>query len=191
MDKIKKANMNIVIQIVLFFILIAIDQLTKYLAASFLKNDNSLTIIKDVLDFEYLENYGAAFGSMQNMQWLFYILTGVVLIAIAFVFIKNSIMSKQYSKFNDEKFNSQIFNNRIFLNYLLITLGAGAVGNLIDRIVHKYVIDFIYFKLIDFWIFNFADICVTISAILLIIYFLFIYKEDKNYVIFGKRSHNE
>ena len=188
MNRKNKAQVNIIIQIILFFLLIGIDQLTKYLAASNLKGNNSVTIIKGILDFEYLENFGAAFGSLQNMQWLFYIITAIVVIALIYVFIKNAKMSKKYSTISDEKFDNLIFNNRIFLNYLLVTLGAGAIGNLIDRIFHKFVIDFIYFKIIDFWIFNFADICVTISAILLIIYFLFIYKEDKNYVIFGKRS---
>ncbi len=191
MNRKKRAQVNIVIEIALFFVLVAIDQVTKHFAVSYLKNDNSLTIIKDILEFEYLENFGAAFGSMQNMQWLFYIITALVLAVLIFVFVKNSLMSKRYSTFNDEIFDIKVFNNRIFLNYLLSALAAGAVGNLIDRIAHKYVIDFIYFKIIDFWVFNFADMCVTVAAILLIIYFLFVYKEDKNYVIFSMRKRNE
>ncbi len=191
MNKKKRAQVNIFAQIFVFASLVLIDQFTKYLAFENLKGKNSAIIIKDVLEFEYLENFGAAFGSMQNMQWLFYIITALVVMVLVFVFIKNANMMKKYSTIDDEKFNCKIFNNRIFLNYLIAILCAGAIGNLIDRVIHKYVIDFIYFKLIDFWIFNFADICVTISAILLIVYFLFIYKEDKYYVIFKKRSKNE
>ncbi len=191
MSRKKRAQVNILAQVLLFIVLIIIDQVTKLIAAANLKGNNSVIVLKDILEFEYLENFGAAFGSMQNMQWLFYIISAIVIIVLIFIFIKNAKMSKKYSIFEDDKFNNQIFNNRIFLNYLLVTLGAGAIGNLIDRIFHKYVIDFIYFKIIDFWIFNFADICVTVSGILLVIYFLFIYKEDDNYVIFAKRSKNE
>lgn len=188
MSRKKRAQVNIFIQIAMFIVLIIIDQITKAIAVSNLKGKNSVSIIKDIIEFEYLENYGAAFGSMQNMQWLFYIITAIVIFALVFIFVKNAKMSKKYSIIENEKFDNRIFNNRIFLNYLLVTLCAGAIGNLIDRILHKYVIDFIYFKIIDFWIFNFADICVTISAILLIIYFLFIYKENEHYVIFRLRS---
>ena len=55
---------------------------------------------------------------------------------------------------------------------------AGAMGNIIDRIRNGFVVDFIYFSLIDFPVFNVADIYVTCSAIALIVLFLFIYKED-------------
>ena len=55
---------------------------------------------------------------------------------------------------------------------------AGAIGNIIDRIRNGFVVDFIYFSLIDFPVFNVADIFVTCSAIALIVLFLFVYKED-------------
>ena len=60
-----------------------------------------------------------------------------------------------------------------------ILLGAGAVGNLIDRMMQKYVVDFLYFKLIDFPIFNVADCYVTMGAILLAILILFVYKDEE------------
>ena len=55
---------------------------------------------------------------------------------------------------------------------------AGAIGNLIDRISLKYVVDFIYFELIDFPIFNIADCYLTVSSFLLIILAIFYYKEN-------------
>ena len=65
------------------------------------------------------------------------------------------------------------------LQIAMILLGAGAVGNLIDRVVNNFVIDFLYFKLINFPIFNVADCYVTISLILLIWLILFYYKEEE------------
>lgn len=66
--------------------------------------------------------------------------------------------------------------NRRFLPLNIIAVGifAGAAGNLIDRVIHHYVIDFFYFSLINFPIFNVADIYVTLSAVALIIAVLFI-----------------
>ena len=86
--------------------------------------------------------------------------------------------------------------NRRFLplNVILIGFFAGAIGNLIDRIVHNYVIDFFYFSLINFPIFNVADIYVTLSAIALIIVVFFYYKEEDYSVIFSSsknRKHKE
>ncbi|MDY2590860.1 MAG: signal peptidase II, partial [Agathobacter sp.] len=63
---------------------------------------------------------------------------------------------------------------------------AGAIGNLIDRIVNNYVVDFFYFKLIDFPIFNVADIYVTIAAFLFIVLGFFYYKEEDFEIIFSK-----
>ena len=67
-------------------------------------------------------------------------------------------------------------------------LAAGAIGNLIDRIRLHYVVDFIYISLINFPIFNFAYICVSVSAVLLVVFFIFIYKEDKNFAIFANKK---
>ena len=64
-----------------------------------------------------------------------------------------------------------------YIDWILIAFIAGAIGNLIDRAVHHYVIDFFYFKLIDFPIFNVADIYVTVSAFFIIVLGLFYYKE--------------
>ena len=71
--------------------------------------------------------------------------------------------------------------NRRFLPLNIIAVGifAGAAGNLIDRVIHHYVIDFFYFKLINFPIFNVADIYVVVACILFILLMLFYYKEEE------------
>ena len=81
--------------------------------------------------------------------------------------------------------------NRL-LKVILVTLSAGAVGNLIDRIKNGYVDDFIDFYLINFPVFNFADICVCLSMIGLVISIFFIYKDrDMEFLKIRKKESKE
>jgi signal peptidase II len=83
--------------------------------------------------------------------------------------------------------------NRRFLPFNLVLIGifAGAAGNLIDRIVHNYVVDFFYFRLINFPIFNVADIYVTVSMFAMIVLFLFYYQEDDFTAIFPSQKEEK
>ena len=143
-------------------LLLALDQWTKHLAVVCLKGQPGYVLIDGVLELDYLENRGAAFGVLQNQQWLFAVLTVAFLIFAWIVFWK-------------------IPKTPHFLPifWLLVVLTAGAIGNFIDRITQKYVVDFLYFKLIDFPIFNVADCYVTVGAILLAILILFVYKDEE------------
>ena len=73
------------------------------------------------------------------------------------------------------------------MNFSFILIIAGAIGNLIDRVINNYVIDFFYFKLINFPIFNVADIYVTVAAFLFIVLSFFYYKEEDFDIIFSKQ----
>lgn len=188
MDYKKTIRQNIIIQIILFFVLIAIDQLTKVWAVQFLKEKVAIELIPNVLEFRYLENNGAAFGFLQDQQWLFFLITAIVLAVIIFFWIRIIKLSKTYITIEPDKFRKKTFNDRSFLNYILTFLAAGAIGNLIDRIAHSYVVDFIYFRLINFPIFNFADICVSLSAVILVVFFIFIYKDDPEFVLLGGKK---
>lgn len=147
--------------IVWTILLVGFDQLTKYLAVLFLKGKDGIDIITNVFKLYYLENKGAAFGILKDKQWLFFIITIVFLLLVIYAYIKVPY-TKKYFLFR--------------INLILVI--SGAIGNLIDRILNKYVIDFIYFELIDFPIFNIADCYVTISAILFLILILFYYKDE-------------
>lgn len=138
------------------------DQITKYQAVAHLKGKESFVLIKGVLEFSYLENAGAAFGSFQGMQ--------IPLILVTLVII-GVLLWKLY----------RLPQNRRYLPIRLvgIFLISGAVGNLIDRVKNRYVVDFIYFVPIDFPKFNVADCYVTLSVIALILLLLFYYKEDE------------
>ncbi len=185
---IKKANLNLVIQIFLFLILVVIDQVTKKLAIAYLLGHEDVKIIGDSVVLHYLQNYGAAFGILQNKPWAFFVLTTVVFIILVMLIIFIHLSLKKYCRTCTDKYRSTTFSNMIFINYIFTVLAAGAVGNLIDRIAYGYVVDFIYFKFIDFPIFNIADICVTSSAFTLVIFFIFFYKEDKNFQLFLKKN---
>lgn len=184
----KNINKHSIIQIIIFILLLVIDQLTKYLVSISLKGRPNVYLIKDVIEFQYFENRGAAFGFLQNKQILFYIITLIVFFVVIFVWIRVRNGLNRYSMLNETDFQKKTFKNGLVLNYVLSILCAGAIGNFIDRIAHNYVVDFIYFKIINFPIFNFADICVTCSAIFLVIFFLFVYKEDDNFNIFSSKK---
>lgn len=180
----KEHKINFIIQIVFFFVLIGVDQLTKLLAVNNLKGKDAFVLIKDFIEFRYLENTGAAYGVFQNKMILFYIITVIVFAAIVFIWINTSKNLKSYiglGESNPSDFKVRTFKSAEFFGYLLAALAAGAIGNFIDRITNGYVVDFIYFKFINFPIFNFADICVTVSVVIICIFFIFIYKEDKNF----------
>lgn len=154
----KKTYLSGVIALVL---LIALDQLTKQLAAQYLYQKDSIEIIPGVFELSFLMNRGAAFGIMQNQQYFFAAVTGIVLCILVYAYIRIPAV-KKYTPFH----------------VLLVLLMAGAVGNFLDRVRLGYVIDFFYFKLIDFPIFNVADCYVVISVGLLSVLLLFIYKEE-------------
>lgn len=156
-------------------VLILIDQYTKYLAVIHLKDKAAFNIINGVLELNYLENTGAAFGMLQNQKVFFIFVAIVILSAIAYVLFKMP---------DDRKYR--------ILHILLSLIAAGAIGNMIDRIRYDYVVDFIYFVLINFPIFNVADIYVSISTLILIFLLLFYYKErDLNFISFKQNRYRE
>ena len=142
-------------------LLLGLDQWTKYLASAYLAGQHDMILIPGILQLHYLENRGAAFGVLQNQQWIFIILC-VLFLAFAVYAYARIPKTKHFFP----------------LNLITVVLVSGAIGNLIDRIRLKYVIDFVYVSVIDFPVFNVADIYVTISAVLLFIYLIFFYKED-------------
>lgn len=155
-------------------LLVGVDQVTKYLAKINLENANPFVIIKGVFQLQYLENTGAAFGMLKDKLLFFILLTLIVLIGIGYVYFK----MPEHKKY-------------LPMRLVLIFISAGAIGNMIDRIVHNYVIDFFYFELIDFPIFNVADCYVTVSAVALVLLFLFYYKEeDFDFISFHKKEKN-
>ena len=159
----KRASL-LVTDFMLFVILVIADQLTKHLAVVRLKNQAAYNLINGILEFNYLENRGAAFGVLQNQKYFFVFVALIFIGVIVFVLIKVPTQKKYYS-----------------LNILLVMIAAGAVGNMIDRVRYDYVVDFIYFSLIDFPTFNVADIYVTCGIAALVFLLFFRYKEENDF----------
>ena len=130
---------------------VLLDLLTKQLAVSFLNGRDGLPVIPGIFELLYVENRGAAFGILPDRQILF-IPAAVLIILIAGYAFTHS-------------------GKKIY-RLIAVMMGAGAAGNLIDRLFCGYVRDFLYFSLIDFPVFNVADIYVTVSCVLLILLIL-------------------
>ncbi len=170
-----KKKRSVIFDIIWLVLLIAADQFTKYLAVIFLKDKPAVSIISGVLELNYLENRGAAFGMMQDQKWFFVFIAAIIIGVIIYVLYKAP---------NNKKYN--------VLHIQLVFIAAGAVGNMIDRIRLDYVVDFIYFSIINFPIFNFADMCVTIGTAVLVILILFVYKEnDLSFLGFHQKKYRE
>lgn len=142
--------------------LIILDQLTKYWAVTQLKDKSPIVWLEGIFELNYLENKGAAFGIFQNQRIFFVILTIILSIFMLHILYKLP-QTRRYTPF------------KICLVFIL----AGGLGNLVDRILNGYVIDFFYFSLINFPIFNVADCYVTISMIFLIYLVIFYYKDNE------------
>ncbi|MBE5935955.1 MAG: signal peptidase II [Lachnospiraceae bacterium] len=150
------------IKILWIILLIGLDQLVKAVIASNYEVGEGFPVIKDILEINYVQNTGAAWGMMADSTVFFAIFAFIVTIILLYVLFKIPA---------DKSYN--------YLKITMVFLISGAVGNLIDRICRKFVVDFIYFKIIDFPVFNIADIYITVSGIALVILVLFYYKEEQ------------
>ena len=161
MKSLKNRHLSYIFAIAVVIFCTALDQFTKYLAVKGLKGKPPYVVIEDVFQLEYLENRGAAFGLFQNQRFFFF-LSVAVICCIVIWFFRKVPMDKSY----------------LPLRLCASLIVAGALGNFIDRVRLNYVVDFFYFKLIDFPIFNVADIYVTVSTGLFVILLCFYYKEE-------------
>ena len=157
----KKQGRSYIMAVLGILLAIAADQYTKYLAVIYLKDQPSISVWKDVFELTYVENRGAAFGILEDQTW-FFVLTGIIIFALIIFLYTWIPKTRKY----------------LPLRICGIFIFAGAAGNLIDRSRLGYVVDFFYFKPIDFPVFNVADIYITVSFAALIILIFFVYKEE-------------
>ena len=137
-----------------------LDQLTKWLTVMNLDLHETFPLIENVFHFTYVRNTGAAFSILSDERWFLIGITAIVMLALmAFVLFGQF---RRYKLFN--------------ISATLIL--SGGIGNLIDRLVQGYVVDFIKTTFMDFPIFNVADCFVVVGSVLLLIFFCFVY-EDK------------
>ncbi len=150
----------IIALIAVVMLLVSADQMIKLWVIENLKGAESMQFIKfgntEILNLTYLENSGAVFGSFSGMRFMLIGVTAVMIIECFFIMIKNYKKSK-------------------ILSWSLALVISGGIGNLIDRIFRNgRVVDYLDIQLFNFAVFNFADCCVVIGVIMLMIYALFI-----------------
>lgn len=154
----------ILISFIIIAAIIILDQLIKVLAVNYLMPVDTVNLItlfdREVLNLTYCENTGAAFSVFENNALILALVTTLVLVGLIIYMLKTQI------------------KNKFFFVSLAMVIGGG-FGNNIDRFIRGFVVDFIDFRIINFAIFNFADICIVLGVIFLLIYFVFI-DTDKN-----------
>jgi signal peptidase II len=150
----------------MIFIIFA-DQLTKWLCVALLEGTQSVYIIPDVLRLTYVENRGAAFGMLDEHRWVFLLLSTVAIIGL-FVFLAKKPPESRLA----------------WAGFTLVI--GGGVGNMIDRVMLGYVIDFIDFCAFPNlwkWVFNIADACVCVGVGILMLWLILDmvkeYKQEK------------
>ncbi|WP_434303122.1 signal peptidase II [Clostridium botulinum] len=143
-------------EIIILILGIVLDRISKIWALNTLASGKDIVIIKNLFSLSYLENRGAAFGIFQNRLIFLSLITAIVILGVVHFIVKYKPTSK-------------------LLKIALSLIISGAIGNLIDRIYYKFVVDFIMLHYKDVYFFptfNVADTLVVIGTILLAIYIL-------------------
>lgn len=145
------------------FICVLIDQIIKLIISINMNVADSINVIKNFFRITYLQNTGAAFSILSGNRIFLILITMIALLLIYFILIKDKEIKKIET-----------------ICYGLLI--GGIIGNLIDRVRIGYVIDYLDF---NFWsyhypVFNFADICIVVSAVILLIISLKEVKYDRN-----------
>lgn len=151
------------IALLVAIVLAGADQYIKHWVAVNLAGGLPMQFIKfgdtEVINLHYYENTGAAFSMLEGKTGFLSVVTAIALLAGVFLLVSKTV------------------KNKLLIWSIALMLGGG-IGNLIDRIFRGYVIDYIEIKLFQFAVFNFADCCVVIGAIMLMIYALFLDNGD-------------
>ena len=152
-----------VTDLIILAALTVIDRITKIWATNTLRDIESIPIIKNIVEFHYLPNgnTGAAFGMLSGHRVLFLVIA-IVVVGVILYLLYNMPSERKYK----------------MIEILLVFIAAGGAGNMIDRFIQGYVVDFIYISCINFPIFNVADMYVSVCTVILAIIVLFKLKED-------------
>ena len=162
--------------------LVAFDQFSKVLAVNHLKDKEPIVIIKGIFELLYVENKGAAYGMLAGKISLFLIITFILIPIIIYSIFKISNIIEHF----EDKVNVKAFK---ILQIDMIIVLAGAIGNFIDRVTKGYVVDYFYFKLIDFPVFNVADCYITVAVAVMLIMCFFVLKEKElDYLMSSKKK---
>ena len=143
----------------------ALDQWTKWLTVANIPLYQDIPAIGGLFHFTYVQNFGAAFSSLQGMRWLFVIIFAVLTVAVLYEYRKKSMPFSTFER------------------WCIAAIYGGGLGNVIDRVRLGYVVDMIEVEFMNFAVFNVADIFITCGCILLMASLVFFnkafWKEEK------------
>ena len=141
-------------------LMIVLDQVIKFLVRANIPLGESIPFLPHIMDLTYVQNTGAAFSMLSKHTWVLTLLSAVIVAVIA-VLVAKGVLTGRLGKFS------------------ATLIMAGGIGNLIDRLFLKYVTDMFQTTFMNFAVFNWADCCVTVGAVLLFVYLLFFYGKDQ------------
>lgn len=170
----KEKSKLLVISFIAAVILIVLDQLTKDLIIKDYEVSEGKPVIKGFLELLHIKNKGSAWGMFHNKPVVPIVISAILILLILYVY-SNMLKYRIYRR----------------LRICIVCLVAGALSNMIDRIRIGSVTDFIYFKFIDFPVFNVADIYVTFSIAIMLIFLIFCYKGADIDVMLGSSIIDE
>ncbi|MBE6649015.1 MAG: signal peptidase II [Ruminococcaceae bacterium] len=153
----KKKSIIVSTSVIIFSVIL--DQITKILADKHLTKSDEIEVIPNILGLSFVKNEGAAFGMFADNRWIFMVFSTFA-IGVMIYFLLT------------------LKDSHPLLVISLSMLIGGGIGNMIDRISRGYVIDFFKFLFVKFAVFNVADCFVTVGAVLLAIYLLFLFKDE-------------
>ncbi len=157
--------------IIIGIAVLILDIITKHWAYAALAGGEGIPLIPGVFHLTYVENTGIAFGMLENKRIVFITLSVVILVLLFIYFIR-----------------APKRDNWLKLGTALVIFGS--LGNMLDRITKGYVVDFFDFRLINFPVFNVADVAVCVGAAALVIHFLFVGGEKPEKPKGGGRNGN-
>ena len=140
---------------ILTVILVALDQLVKYLVLQNIQFGEHIPFLPYILDLTYVENTGAAFSMFSEHTWMLTLVSALMSVALAVAIRKN-------------------FFRHPLGKFCLTLVLSGAIGNLIDRALRGYVVDMFNVLFMHFAVFNVADIYVVVGGIATALYYLFL-----------------
>ena len=141
---------------ILAAVLVAADQLVKYLVSANIPLGGSVPFLPRIMDLTYVQNTGCAFSLLEEHTWLLTAVSAIMSVVLVVALVRD------------------FFKHPLGKTALSLVL-AGAVGNLIDRALFGYVIDMFRTLFMEFAVFNVADICVVVGGIAAAAYYLFLY----------------
>lgn len=140
---------------------VILDQLSKYLVVQYIGEGAVVKCVDGLFHLTYIKNKGAAFGMLADHRWVFMVVSVLAIGAIIVYLLKAKPQS-------------------MWEKAALGMIVGGGIGNMIDRVLNGYVVDFVEVEFMNFAVFNVADAFVTVSCVILIIYVLSIsFKEKK------------